>query len=464
MENKTLKNRIFKYNVFLTLLPIGIIVLLLIGGFFYIKNIIEKETINENTMIITQHFDDINETSFSLEETGNLVESLGFTFYVSKNGQPLVELRPTELPDLETIVPSYDTHVILKFGFTYISRKVVVGSDSYFMVAGAYSDPVSFINPRTLFTIFMYIFVVFYIVILLLIADLTRRLSKSIEDPISMLIAASNRVKQGDLDKKLNYEEQEYYEFIEVCDAFNEMTEQLQNNIEKATRLEQTRTTFIAGISHDLKTPLTSIKGYSKGLLDGVANTKEKQEKYLKIIYDKACHMEKLFDQLVLVSDLETNTVQMNAKKENVKSYMDNFVDKLKLETEFNNVVINYKNTCNDEYFKVDDIQFNRVLMNIVNNSIKYVDNKKLELDISVLSVDDKIKVIIKDNGNGVPEDKIEKIFDLLFRLDEARSSSKEGSGLGLAIAKQIIERLNGSISASNDSGLKITIELIKVV
>lgn len=307
-------------------------------------------------------------------------------------------------------------------------------------------------------------FVITYIVIVVIIslivititnAILSSKLYKKLIVPLELLSYGSEQIKDGNLDFNMNYDSDD--EFKQVCGDFNEMRMRLKHSVELQLKYEENRKQLIAGISHDLRTPLTAIKGYVEGLRDGVANTKERQKKYLDTIYAKACDMDILVDSLFLFSKLDTGRYPFKFNVVNIKDYIKSFHSSAKQEFYGKNVEIFFENKCENSIFvKLDPREMNRVLLNILGNSIKYNKDINVQINIKLYEENDFVAIEISDNGTGVLEEDISKLFLSFYRGDASRTKPNEGSGLGLAIAKQIVEAHDGKIVAYNNNGLVI--------
>lgn len=460
MEQKTLQDRIFKYNVLLILIPVFIVATIATLSIIFILSYIEKESINENAPYIEEYLDSLDEKeTINISAIDKTLDKYGFSLHVIKNDK--IIHKEDEIPFLDSIGVQEDTSIMIKMGYTIVSRTINNNGNQYTIIASSYTGFNQNLSPSIAFRIMVGGVVFSSLLVLFVIIYLTRKLTKSIKEPIQIIIDGSNRVKEGDLQVKLDYEAAEYEEFIKVCDAFNDMVSKLKENNDATEQIYQDRKVLVAGISHDLKTPLTAIKGYSKGIIDGVANTKEKQMKYIKTIFDKACVMEELFNQLMLVSDLQTQTLHLNKMILNVKNSLDRILEDIIYDYE-SKANINYINTCKDEKWNIDEGQFARVIVNLIENSIKYSDKENIIININCALKDDSILIEFKDNGPGVSKEKIDKIFDLFYRADESRTTPQNGSGLGLSITKQIVELLNGTVKAENCEGLKISITIPK--
>lgn len=242
------------------------------------------------------------------------------------------------------------------------------------------------------------------ILIVVLVSQLfTRRLTGHIMEPLDALTQGAKRIKKNDLTEEILYKGET--EFEQVCIAFNEMQKHLLEEQQKNQKYEQARTKMIAGISHDLRTPLTAIKGTIKGLLDGVAKTEQQKE------------------SLEIKADLP---------EESEKKEIEVFADTGQLQ---------------------------RVFDNLLENSRKYAEKLPLQMQIHVKTQENTAVICFRDNGVGVEKEKLPYIFEEFYRVDESRNQ-KKGNGLGLYIVKYLMREMNGTVRAENDGGLAVYLEL----
>ena len=243
-------------------------------------------------------------------------------------------------------------------------------------------------------------------------------------------------------------------EIGEVCVAFEEMRLKLKGQIERNIQYEKESKELISNISHDLKTPMTAIKGYIEGIMDGVADTEEKRNRYIRTIYNKANDMDRLINELTFYSKIDTNRIPYTFNKINVREYFDDCVEEVGLDLESKNIELSYFNSVENDVLVIADAeQLKRVINNIVGNSIKYMDKPKGYISIRVKDVGDFIQVEIEDNGRGISAKDLPYIFDRFYRTDTSRNSSKGGSGIGLSIVRKIIEDHGGKIWANSKLG-----------
>ncbi len=273
---------------------------------------------------------------------------------------------------------------------------------------------------------------------------------KGIFNPIRKLQIAAENIKEGNLDFTLEPENKD--EIGALCQSFEEMRKRLKDSAEEKISNERENKVLISNISHDLKTPITAIKGYVEGIIDGVADTPEKMDKYIRTIYNKANEMDTLINELTLYSKIDTNRIPYNFNRLNVAEYFDDCVEELSLELEAKNIGLAYFNYIEDNSVQIiaDPEQLKRVINNIISNSVKYLDKQKGFINIRIRDVGDFIQVEIEDNGRGIAAKDLPYIFDRFYRTDASRNSATGGSGIGLSIVKKIIEDHGGSIWATS--------------
>ena len=278
--------------------------------------------------------------------------------------------------------------------------------------------------------------------------------------PVNALVQAARRVEEGDLSTPVAYQGED--EFAPVCAAFDHMQQHLLEEREKNACYEQARTDLVAGISHDLRTPLTSVKGYLKGMRDGVANTPEKRKQYLDVAYRKACDMERLLQRLFYFSQLETGNLPLFPQTMDLGEFVEQFVRETRQELAPSGGRVELRGAPAPHPVRADPEQLLRVLNNLKDNAVRYAAGEgPLVLTLTVWRQRDRECIRFADNGPGVPEEQLPHLFEQFWRGDQARSSrGGEGSGLGLYIVKYIIEAHGGTIWARNDHGLVFEIAL----
>ncbi len=304
--------------------------------------------------------------------------------------------------------------------------------------------------------------IIFYMVCILVLTAtiLIVWVYRSIINPIRKLRNAANNIKEGNLDFTIDVKGND--EIGELGAAFESMRQQLKDNAEEKLRDEEENRALISNIAHDLKTPITAVKGYSEGILDGVANTPEKVDKYVRTIYNKATEMDTLINELTLYSKIDTNRIPYDFAKIPVMAYFNDCIEEVGMDLESKEIALSYYNyVTEDVEIIADPEQLRRVINNIVNNSVKYMDKKRGAISFRVKDVGDFIQVEIEDNGRGISNHDLPYIFDRFFRADTSRNSATGGSGIGLSIVKKIIEDHGGKIWASSVEGQGTTMHFV---
>lgn len=287
------------------------------------------------------------------------------------------------------------------------------------------------------------------IILLLTAAMLILWIYRGMIRPLKKLEVATFNIQQGNLDFCIETDGKD--EISELCKSFEEMRKRLKASFELQMRSEMRNRELISNIAHDLKTPITAVKGYSEGLLDGVADTPSKQEKYLRVINSKANEMDALLNELTLYSKIDTNRIPYNFNKINVADYFNDCIEEIGVDLETKNIGLAYLNYVDNNVLIIaDPEQLKRVVDNIVGNSVKYLDKTPGFIHIRIKDVGDFIQVEIEDNGRGIAAKDLPYVFERFFRADASRNSAMGGSGIGLSIVKKIIEDHGGKIWATS--------------
>ncbi len=276
---------------------------------------------------------------------------------------------------------------------------------------------------------------------------------RSIAVPLVKLKKATQNIKEGNLDFVLDVEGND--EFSELCQDFEEMRRRLKESTEEKNLIEKENKELISNISHDLKTPITAVKGYIEGIMDGVADTPEKMDRYVRTIYNKTNEMDHLINELTFYSKIDTNRIPYTFGKLNVEDYFADCAEEVGLELETRGIELVYANYVEKDVMVIaDGEQIRRVIHNIISNAIKYMDKPKGIIQIRIKDVGDFIQIEIEDNGKGIGPKDLLYIFDRFYRTDVSRNSSKGGSGIGLSIVKKILEDHGGKVWATSRLGI----------
>ena len=260
---------------------------------------------------------------------------------------------------------------------------------------------------------------------------------------------ATQNIRDGNLDFTIDVDSDD--EIGELCRNFEQMRQRLKYSTEENISAEKENRILISNIAHDLKTPITTVKGYAEGLIDGVAATPEKRDRYIRTIYNKANEMDRLINELTLYSQIDTNRIPYNFNKINVSEYFNDCIEEIGLDLEARDIGLAYYNYADEKTMIIaDPEQLKRVINNIISNSVKYMNKEKGFINIRIKDVGDFIQVEIEDNGCGIPTRELPYIFDRFYRTDASRNSSTGGSGIGLSIVKKIVEDHGGKIWATS--------------
>jgi len=294
--------------------------------------------------------------------------------------------------------------------------------------------------------------VAIFVILVFTALTLTLWMNKSVFEPINELNVAMTKIKDGNFDYVLDTYNKG--EIGELYRNYEDMRLRLKESTEEKLAHEAQNRELISNISHDLKTPITAVKGYVEGIMDGVADTPEKMDKYIRTIYNKANDMDRLINELTIYSKIDNNRIPYNFHRINVAEYFGDCVEEVGMDLESKNIRLNYSNIVGpDTKVIADPEQMKRVINNIIGNSVKYMDKKEGVIDIRILDEVDSIRVEIEDNGKGISQKDIPNIFDRFYRTDSSRNSAQGGSGIGLSIVKKIIEDHGGYIWATGKEG-----------
>lgn len=401
------------------------------------------------------------------------LETLGCVIYVECNDKPMYATTDAQQTiSLARSIVNIDTNINTNYfsenGIVIVNHAnssdnkylVLIANDEYTVndTTSHYTaqDFTSLVLGKTGLILFLIVLV--FILSILLLSLIT---SRTISKPIKLMADGANEIASGNLDFKIDYESTN--EIGTTVKAFNDMTTQLKNAVEDRNRIDESRKEMIAGVAHDLRTPLTSIKGYVEGLRDGIASTDEMRKQYLQTIYNSTNDMERLLDELLSFSRLELGTIQIECEDVNINAFLTDYCEEMNYHLHSKNLKLDYANPYDDHdiMVRLDANRFVRVLTNIVSNSIKYA-RKDIDckIELSLIEYEKSIIISIKDNGIGVEDKNLSKIFDSFFRADQARTRVNEGSGIGLAVCKQIVEKHGGKIWATSQYGIGTTIHI----
>lgn len=298
-------------------------------------------------------------------------------------------------------------------------------------------------------------------IILLVNGLLTRMIFRHIMQPLTTLSDGVRQIAGGNLAYRIDYEGSD--EFSPVMSDFNDMAAHLQEMVAARQKDDESRRELIAGISHDLRTPLTSIIGYVEGLEKGVAGTPAMQARYLATIHEQADILSHTINQLFLFTKLDTDSFPMRLERIDLAAELAAFIGLVADGYADRGLRIRLAERPGAAVFVfADRLQLRNVLTNILENSAKYGNRQDNRMEITCEAAGRSAVITLTDNGPGVAEASLEKLFTVFYRSDASRHNIKDGSGLGLAISARIVRRLGGAITAANAApqGLSIRITL----
>ncbi len=338
--------------------------------------------------------------------------------------------------------------------FYYNDMKKLVSQMDFYFQDG--SEGSFFIITRASFVVSRKLFVDMAIAIMVILIFtsllLTNWISRGVFVPINQLNVAMQNIAEGNLEYMLP--DKDDGEIGELYRNYEDMRLRLKESTDEKIFAEKQNKELVSNISHDLKTPITAIKGYVEGIMDGVADTPEKMDKYIRTIYNKANDMDRLINELTVYSGIDSNRIPYHFHRINVSEYFGDCIEEVGLDMDSKNIELNYSNLASpDTVIIADPEQLKRVINNIIGNSVKYLDKEKGEIDIRILDEIDSIRVEIEDNGKGIAAKDLPKIFERFYRTDASRNSAQGGSGIGLSIVKKIVEDHGGYIWATSKEG-----------
>ena len=277
---------------------------------------------------------------------------------------------------------------------------------------------------------------------------------------VDILVTGAHKIEEGDLDFTIDIKGRD--ELASVGVAFEEMRQRLWEDANRRMIEEQNQRQLISNIAHDLKTPLTAIRGYSEGLMDGVAVTPEKRRSYVTTIFNKAQEMDVLLNELTAYAKLETNRIPYRFLRLSAKEYFNDLTEELRMDLTNRGAKLVYYNYAEeDAFFVADPIQMGRVFHNVIDNSMKYArEDEPLVVHFGVWPEEKRLHIEIKDNGLGIAAGDLPHVFERLYRGDPSRTSAG-GSGIGLSIVKKIVEDHGGTVEVISSEGRGTTVSFI---
>ena len=476
----TIKRRLFISNILMLIIPAALAVIALMASliFFFILAFPHAEyrlSLHEELMEMRGHVLELatdwlsdsnvahkNEAESSLSR---IVERNQLTIQIKEGQKLLLQFGSGTVPSqaqLEQALATLDGKGSVSDGsFELYGQFVQANGTDYQIVIYNPVVSLSSLNLKAWAVgIFFLMAVLLLLIIFLTNRFLTRFVFRRISEPLKTLSEGVHQIRDGNLSHRIAYSEKD--EFLPICEDFNEMAERLRTSVEQLQKEEESRKELLAGISHDIRSPLTSIRAYVEGLLDGVAVTPEKQRAYLCVIQKKTVDIDEMVRKLFLFSKMELGEFPYSAERMDVVNEIRDFVLASAEEYWRRGLQIRIEMPPSPLIIQADPTYFRSILSNLLDNSAKYKEKIVGTAVITAEVAGIYCRLQVDDDGPGVPAEALSRLFDVFYRSDPSRKNPHQGSGLGLAIVAKTLERMGGSICAENlpEGGLRITMKI----
>lgn len=479
MEKKSvqLKNRVVLSFLVLTIIPVILTAAVVIVTLRLQTNKVRQqyglqatfESIYDNTRMLSEMVDDIySEVSEIAADGSDVLEDNSYLnqlnerlsnymgFLVVRKGTDIYYNGDLSISDklLQRNLPAYgessDTDHFLD---TRSDERYLVRNVDFKFADGSDGTVFLVINMNQLSPTVKSLLVSIVLVIILLLAVTSSLVSfwiyHSVITPVNDLKKAAQEIRDGNLDYSV--QSSRITEIDDLCSDFEEMRLRLKESAEEKMKGDQDSKELISNISHDLKTPITAVKGYCEGIIDGVADTPEKMDRYIRTIYNKTIEMDRLINELTLYSKINTNKIPYTFTKIHINEYFADCVEDLKLELQSKQVEFTSFDYLTEDCVVIADAeQLSRVINNIISNAVKYMNKPHKVINMRLRDVGDFIQLEVEDNGKGIAQKDLPLIFERFYRTDTSRNSSQGGSGIGLSIVRKIIEDHGGKVWATS--------------
>ena len=472
-----LKKRLILANASTVVIPLMITVLIALAAFFIYGKLIGNEKSIENyqrqSMIKFELIKEANALSRTPEMIGDERFHQYFKEKMSEIRGEYALIKDEQLIYSSKKLSKIDVAKCLEAGKTITQREpIMIDEQSYTVqvIDLKFNDGsqgnVLLLEPHeegmtSLTTLLVIIVISFMIAFALTNIIVSYQFSRSIIKPLLSLQSAAAEITRGNLDYAIV--EEGDHEIQALCRELELMRIKLKDSVHTQLKYEDNRKILISSISHDLKTPVTSIKGYVEGISDGIASNPDKMERYLKTIAVKTYQVDQMIDDLLLYAKLDMNQIPYNFESLDIEQFILLCLLESEPELERKQIKISLHNELDQKRnILIDRERMKRVIMNIFDNSHKYMNKDEGEINVHLRETIGSVIIELRDNGSGISEGDLPRIFDRFYRSDATRS---KGSGLGLAIAKQIIEGHNGRVWAvgHGTEGTSIMISLSKL-
>ena len=417
------------------------------------------------TDLIEGNFEDIR------RKTGQLADKLDLRITVIEKGGKILGDSGQQPSLMESHSDRFEVNEALKKGFGQSTRfsdtlginmkYVAVRVDEGQRVLGIirFALPLSRVQPEIRI---IYRVVLFGTIAAVIIAMIVAYfVSRSITLPIRQMKETARQIARGDFGRRVRIKSKG--ELGELAESLNTMADELQQKMENLRRMDRMRTDFVANVSHELKTPLTLIKGYIETLEDRAMDDKKTATKFISIIKEHTDRLGHIIDDLLSLSELELSGDSVHKTEFDLKEIIDDVSLGFGRALSVKKQKLTVNSDGGDFRIKADRDKIEQVFVNLIDNAIKYT-KESGSIELLLIEHDCEVIVNVRDSGIGIPKEHRERIFERFYRVDKARSKELGGTGLGLSIVKHIVLAHNGKIAIESElyKGTEISITLPK--
>lgn len=385
-----------------------------------------------------------------------VTDETGKVLYKTKQAQEV----QINLHDMMSNVMSFAINAPAGKGEVELSRRefitfypvTIKGKNLYLFVSGIPEGDVSYETKKGPFP-----FIIGFLVFIFTFFYITKRKMKQIE----AMARGVKEIAKGNLAYRIEMKGQD--EIASLTGNINHMAEELMVKIEKERKVEKQKNQLITNVSHDLRTPLTSIMGYLSLLRDGKYENNQQHNEYIKIAYSKSEQLQNLIEDLFEYTKLTDENFVLDLQEVCINKLLDQLIEELVPQIEERSLTIEKKFSDEDLYAVVDSEQTVRLFDNLLMNAIKYSKDNG-EILVSLEKQPNNLKISVANYSEEFTKEELENLFERFYKKDQSRSRVEEGSGLGLAIAKSIVELQGGEIQAEYEDGVIRFIILLPIL
>lgn len=274
-------------------------------------------------------------------------------------------------------------------------------------------------------------------------------------DEIKRINQLLEKITDQDLSFSIEEVESPNNPFKKLSKEISRYAKLKEQEIKELKKMESYRKEFLADVSHELKTPLFAAQGFIHTLLDGAISDKNVRNRFLKKAGKSLSRLDKLVQDLLVISQMETGTIKMSYTHFNIYNLVHEVFDQLENKADKKSLKLRFsEDSLEDVYVHADKQKIFQVFLNLVQNAINYTKEEKSEIVVTIRENNDLINIEVKDNGVGIPREDINRIFERFYRVEKSRAKDRGGIGLGLAIVKHILEAHNKRIHVESQVGL----------